>query len=62
MDYKNFSSLNNQTKTKKVAKKVLRVISIMLVVIVGLIMLGFIIYGLIWGVYKIFNQDTLRLF
>ncbi|CRH45509.1 Uncharacterised protein [Mycoplasmopsis arginini] len=47
MDYKNFSSLNNQTKTKKVAKKVLRVISIMLVVIVGLIMLGFIIYGLI---------------
>ncbi|MGX9364360.1 hypothetical protein ACWXVQ_02915 [Mycoplasma sp. 527] len=61
MDYKNYSIINDQQKTKKVGKRVLSFVGILIVVVAGLVILGFIIYGLIVGVTNIFTQDTLRL-
>ncbi|MGX9339269.1 hypothetical protein ACT1UH_02015 [Mycoplasma sp. 332] len=61
MDYKNYSIINDQQKTKKVGKRVLSFVGILTVVVAGLVILGFIIYGLIVGVTNIFTQDTLRL-
>ncbi|AZZ65425.1 hypothetical protein DMC14_001300 [Metamycoplasma phocicerebrale] len=62
MENKDFSLLIAKTKQKRIAKRVLSIIGISLVAIVGLVMLAFIIYGLIVGVYNIFSQDVLRLF
>ncbi|WP_045433956.1 hypothetical protein [Metamycoplasma canadense] len=62
MNYKNFSELANKNKSKRIAKKVVNALGILFVVIVGLVAVGFIIYGLIIGVSKIFTQDTLNLF
>ncbi|ENY68600.1 Hypothetical protein MAU_3890 [Metamycoplasma auris 15026] len=62
MEYKDYSSLATKNKGKRVAKKTMRIFWILFTVIIGLITLGFMLYGLIIGVYQVFNQDTLRLF
>ncbi|ENY53647.1 hypothetical protein [Metamycoplasma alkalescens] len=62
MEYKDYSSMANKSKTKRISKKLFRAFWILLVVIIGLILLAFMIYGLVIGIYRIFDQDTLRLF
>ncbi|PZV99887.1 hypothetical protein [Metamycoplasma auris] len=62
MEYKEYSSLATKRKGKRVAKKIMSIFWIIFIVVIGLVTLGFMLYGLIIGVFQVFNQDTLRLF
>ncbi|MBN4089277.1 hypothetical protein OF364_01355 [Mycoplasma enhydrae] len=57
MNNKDFKLLITKNKHKRIAKRVLSIIGISSVVLMGLIMLGFIIYGLFVGVYSVFAEN-----